>query len=148
MGRNLLRVSILGVAVLVAVAAVGLSRSESAIGQAPGEGCGSCHSQRAADLAASEHAGLSCLACHPDAKDHPVTGYKMPSASQYFQMEVCGACHPDQYATYTYEDGTSTKYGGSQYKVPKYEVFSKYNTINDGHGLVREYNEARSHKNM
>lgn len=148
MGRNLRRVSILGVAILVAVAAVGLSRSESAIGQASGEACGTCHPQRAADLATSEHAGLSCLACHPDAKDHPVTGYKMPSASQYFQMEVCGACHPDQYATYTYDDGTSTKYGGSSYKVPKYEAFPKYNTIIDGHGFVREYNEERSHKKM
>ena len=35
--------------------------------------------QTQADLAASEHAGLSCLACHPDANDHPLTGYKMPS---------------------------------------------------------------------
>jgi nitrite reductase (cytochrome c-552) len=148
MGRNRRSLLILGVAALVAVAAVGLSHSQRAIGQAPGEVCGSCHPQRAADLAASEHAGLSCLACHPDAKDHPLTGYKMPSASQYFQMEMCGACHADQYSTYTYEDGSSTKYGGSRYKVPKYTVFSKYNTIIDGHGFVREYNEERSHKNM
>jgi len=148
MGRNLRRLLILGVVVFVAVAAGGLSRSESAIGQASGEVCGTCHPQRAADLAESEHAGLSCLACHPDAKDHPMTGYKMPSASQYFQMEMCGACHADQYATYTYDDGTSTKYGGSRYKVPKYAAFSKYNTIIDGHGFVREYNEERSHKNM
>ena len=148
MARNLRRVSILVVAVLVALAVVGLGRSESAGGQAPGEVCASCHQQRAADLAASEHAGLSCLACHPDAKDHPLAGYQMPSASQYFQMEVCGACHADQYATYTYDDGTSTKYGGSRYKVPKFSAFPKYNTIIDGHGFVREYNEERSHKNM
>jgi uncharacterized CHY-type Zn-finger protein len=140
--------SILGMALLVAVAAVGLSHSDSAIGQAPSEVCGSCHPRRAADLAASEHAGLLCLGCHPDAKDHPLTGYTMPSASQFFQMEMCGACHADQYATYTCDDGSSTKYCGSRYKVPKYEAFSKYNTIIDGHGFVREYNEERSYKNM
>lgn len=112
-------------------------------------GCGGtgCHADRVAELAASKHAPFGCLACHPDAKDHPA-GYAMPSAAEYFQMEVCGTCHPDQYGTYTYDDGAATKYGGSSQGLPKYEAFPDYNTIIDGHGFVREYNEERSHKNM
>ncbi len=147
MRTNLRRALLLAAAVLVTASVVGVSRMDTATG-APGEACGTCHPQKAADLAASQHAGMSCLACHPDARDHPATGYKMPSASNYFQMEICGTCHPDQYGTYTYEDGSSTKYGGSRYKVPKYVPFPKYDTIIDGHGFVREYNEERSHPNM
>jgi len=109
--------------------------------------CASCHAERAAQMAASEHAALSCVACHPDAEGHPA-GYEMPSASEYFQMEICGACHPDQYATYKHDDGTATTFGGSAEGQPKYETFLSYNTIIDGHGFVREYNEERAHANM
>lgn len=136
------------VSLAVAAATVLVTSGERAVAQDAG-GCGGagCHADRVAQLAASKHAPFGCLACHPDAKDHP-TGYAMPSAAEYFQMEVCGTCHPDQYGTYTYDDGAATKYGGSAAGLPKFEAFADYNTIIDGHGFVREYNEERSHKNM
>lgn len=144
--RKAIPVIVAALAVAVIIALIPLSRPAAA--QEAG-GCGDvgCHADRVADLAASKHAALGCLACHPDAKDHPAD-YAMPAAAQYFQMEVCGTCHPDQYGTYTYDDGAATKYGGSAEGLPKHEAFAHYNTIIDGHGFVREYNEERSHKNM
>lgn len=106
-----------------------------------------CHADLVSGLAASKHAPAGCLSCHPEAEGHP-EGYEMASAAQYFQMEACGSCHPDQLATYAYDDGTATTFGGSAELLPKYDVFADYNTIIDGHGFVREYNEERSHKNM
>ena len=141
---------VLAVVACVLAAALGAATSRGAAAPAPlAAGCGgaACHQAKVDELAASKHAILSCLACHPDAADHQ-PGYSMPSASNYFQMEICGACHPDQFNTYTYDDGTATKYGGSPEKLPKYTTFPFYNTIIDGHGFVREYNEERSHANM
>ncbi|MHB1343648.1 MAG: ammonia-forming cytochrome c nitrite reductase subunit c552 [Thermoleophilia bacterium] len=144
-GRTTLLVMVALVVVLV-VAFAPWSGAAVAQDQGGCDGAG-CHADQVAKLAASKHAPFGCLACHPDAKDHPAD-YVMPSAAEYFQMEVCGTCHPDQYGTYTYDDGAATKYGGSAEAVPKYEAFADYNTIIDGHGFVREYNEERSHKNM
>ncbi|GAB4254347.1 MAG: hypothetical protein Kow00122_12450 [Thermoleophilia bacterium] len=140
--------AVMPVALVIALLAVFLPGQRPATAQDTGK-CGGagCHADRVAQLTASKHAPFGCLACHPDAEDHP-TDYTMPSAAQYFQMEVCGTCHADQYGTYTYDDGTATKYGGSPKGRPKYETFADYNTIIDGHGFVREYNEERSHKNM
>lgn len=138
----------LGIALAVALIVAFAPLERPAVAQ-DGGGCGAvgCHDDQVAKLAGSKHAPFGCLACHPDAQDHPAD-YTMPSAAAYFQMEVCGTCHPDQYGTYTYDDYEPTKYGGSAELFPKYETFADYNTIIDGHGFVREYNEERSHKNM
>jgi nitrite reductase (cytochrome c-552) len=148
-GRRWRLLGLLGAAALVVALVVGVATASGvAEAQGPADCAGSgCHDARVAELAASEHAALSCVACHPDAQDHP-EGYTMLSASEYFQMEICGTCHPDQFGTYMYDDGTATDYGGSPEKLPKYEAFPSYNTIIDGHGFVREYNEERTHKYM
>lgn len=148
-GRRRRLLALVGTAALVVALLAGVAGTgDPATAQGPGDCAGSgCHDARVAELATSKHAGLSCVACHPDAQDHPAA-YHMLSASQYFQMEICGTCHPDQYGTYTYDDGTATKYGGSPERLPKYDAFPSYNTIIDGHGFVREYNEERTHKYM
>lgn len=110
------------------------------------EECGACHTQRVADLAASSHATLPCEACHENAANHG--GNMTQKTTVHFDLEVCGACHVNQYVTYKYGDNVATKYGGSPYKYSKLNVFANYNDIIDGYGFTKEYSEERSHNVM
>jgi formate-dependent nitrite reductase cytochrome c552 subunit len=111
------------------------------------EECALCHAQKASDLGASAHGTLVCASCHEGAAGHaadPASG----GPTVHFDLEVCGACHADQYRTYTYGDDWKTVYGGSPEGWSKLTDFSHYNDIIDGYGFTREYNEERSHNVM
>lgn len=110
---------------------------------------------------------FSCEVCHPGARDH---GKNMGSkVTVNFRLELCGQCHIDQYRSYIYGDSYKTKYGGSPGPQESLAIgtqpvnpsigdigelwaktrdFNYYNTIIDGYGFVKEYNEERGHAVM
>ncbi|HXV77861.1 MAG TPA: ammonia-forming cytochrome c nitrite reductase subunit c552 [Candidatus Polarisedimenticolaceae bacterium] len=111
------------------------------------EECRDCHDQRVGHLAASAHAALACASCHEGAAGHVIDPASvLPRV--HFDLELCGACHTDQYGTYTYGDDWKTLFGGSPEGWSKLNDFSHYNDIIDGYGFTREYNEERSHNVM
>jgi formate-dependent nitrite reductase cytochrome c552 subunit len=110
------------------------------------EECAPCHGQRVADLAASAHATLACEGCHEGAAAH--RSDPSSAVSVHFDLELCGGCHANQFATYVYGDDFQTRYGGSPQGWSKLNDFVHYNDIIDGYGFTREYNEERSHNVM
>lgn len=137
----MMRVHALGVSVLSTI--LGFSVPAAALN----EECALCHGQRAADVAASSHGTLACASCHEGGAGHaadPTSG----GPTVHFDLEVCSACHADQYRTYVYGDDAGTRYGGSPDGWSKLNDFSHYNDIIDGYGFTREYNEERSHNVM
>jgi formate-dependent nitrite reductase cytochrome c552 subunit len=108
--------------------------------------CAACHGARVASVAASSHGSLACQSCHESAASHRNDPASSPKV--HFDLEVCGACHADQFATYVYGDSWKTLYGGSPQGWSKLEDFPHYNDIIDGYGFTTEYNEERSHNVM
>jgi formate-dependent nitrite reductase cytochrome c552 subunit len=107
---------------------------------------------------------FSCEVCHPGARDHGKDMGKKVTVN--FELELCGQCHVDQYLTHIYGDSYKTRYGGSPGPQEaeaigtqpvntaigdvgslwaKTKDFNYYNTIIDGNGFVKEYNEERGH---
>jgi formate-dependent nitrite reductase cytochrome c552 subunit len=111
--------------------------------QAQNQACAGCHGQKVTDLAGSSHGALNCETCHEGAALHAIDG--TGKVAVHFDLELCGGCHRDQYATYIYSDDWRTKYGGSPFQRSKLNDFAHYNDIIDGYGFTREYNEERSH---
>ncbi|HET9482194.1 MAG TPA: ammonia-forming cytochrome c nitrite reductase subunit c552 [Candidatus Polarisedimenticolia bacterium] len=120
--------------------------SAAAPARAQNQACSGCHAQKVAEVAASSHGGLPCQTCHEGALDHAVDITRKPRV--HFDLEVCAACHPDEYGTYIYGDNWKTTYGGSPNLWSKLNDFAYYNDIIDGYGFTREYNEERSHNVM
>lgn len=113
------------------------------------EECASCHQQRVSDITASSHKILVCAACHEGAAVHASNTTVMPKVR--FDLVLCGGCHPDQYATYLKDVPMKTLFGGSVNPPTdwaKTKDFPYYNTIIDGYGFVKEYNEERAHAYM
>lgn len=142
------------VAAALAAAAVMILGSATTVGASPGvnDVCsgtgGGCHTERVSYMNASDHGQIACGTCHANADLHVADPTKQIKPEVRFDLEACAGCHPDQYGTYTYGDSYKTKYGGSPTAWPKTKDFTFYNSIIDGHGFVREYNEERSHNVM
>lgn len=134
--------------VLAAIIAVIVgAMSTSSAGGAAGinDVCAPCHSAKVNEVNVSKHGTFACSACHPNADLHLADTTKVIKPKVQFDLEICAGCHPDQYGTYTYGDTYKTKYGGSAELQPKTNDFTYLNSIIDGHGFVKEYNEERSH---
>lgn len=143
--------AIAGVA-LVACAVIALATASTAPGvTGDNAACagtsGGCHSERVAYQAVSSHAGVFCGGCHAGYEAH-LAGPTTARPVVRFDLEACAGCHQDQYGTYVYGDDYKTKYGGSPHDWPKTNDFKYLNSIIDGHGFVREYEEERSHDVM
>ena len=111
------------------------------------EECASCHQQKVQDLSASMHAAQVCGNCHENAAVHAVNPLTLPKV--HFDLELCGSCHADQYNTYVKDEQEKTKYGGGTNPPSlwaKTMDFPYLNTIIDGYGFVKEYNEERAHR--
>jgi nitrite reductase (cytochrome c-552) len=123
--------------------------SFSAPAVALNEGCASCHQGKVSSIATSLHATLACETCHDGAAGHASNTAIKPAV--HFDLQLCGSCHPDQYTTYIKDVPMKTLFGGSVNPPTdwaKTKDFPYYNTIIDGYGFVKEYNEERAHAYM
>lgn len=113
--------------------------------------CATCHRKQYLALTASAHRSFSCENCHEGGRKHAAGGYNAPMPVVRFDLAFCGSCHKDQYQTYLQDFPVKTKYGGGTNppeEWAKTRDFPDYNTIIDGYGFVKEYNEERAHAYM
>ncbi|HEY5914975.1 MAG TPA: ammonia-forming cytochrome c nitrite reductase subunit c552 [Verrucomicrobiae bacterium] len=110
--------------------------------------CVDCHSEKVTAWSASKHASLACSTCHEGADDHVANPAIVPEV--HFDMEVCKACHTDQYESFRTDMPGRTFYGGSDDGPTRPRGWSKtanfpwWNVLIDGHPFVLETYEDRA----
>src|SRR5512138_2627662 len=100
---------------LFLIALVGLFAAPGIAAAQQGTACTSCHGAAVTKLNGSLHASLACEACHDSGTAGHLAAPGDPAQAPRvrFDMEVCGACHADQYNTFEVVSRGRTFYGGS-----------------------------------
>ena len=62
------------------------------------EKCFECHDEIQALKAGGKHGKVNCTSCHDKTADHLEDSDKRPATR--VDLETCGGCHPDQYASF------------------------------------------------